>query len=51
MNALVREDGWGKPIGYETGANSTFKLISRGPDDQRGTADDVVVENSGSVAP
>ncbi len=51
MNVLVREDGWGKPIVYETGPNSTFKLISRGPDDQRGTADDVVVENSSPVTP
>src|SRR5262249_42536034 len=51
MKVLVREDGWGNPIIYEPGPNSTFKLISRGADTRRGTADDVQVENSRSAGP
>jgi Type II secretion system (T2SS), protein G len=51
MNTLIREDGWGNPIIYETSGNSGFRLISRGADGRLGTPDDVVIENSRSSAP
>ena len=51
MPNLVREDGWGNPIIYEVTGQSTFRLVSRGGDKRRGTADDVVIENSRSAAP
>jgi hypothetical protein len=51
MSRLIREDGWGNPIIYETTVNSTFRLVSPGADRRRGTPDDVVVENSRSAAP
>jgi Type II secretion system (T2SS), protein G len=50
MSRLIREDGWGKPIIYET-MGTTFRLVSGGADGRRGTPDDVVVENSRSGTP
>jgi hypothetical protein len=51
MTDLVRQDGWGQPILYEVTAGSTFRLVSTGPDEVRGTADDVIVEGSLPSAP
>jgi hypothetical protein len=51
INELVREDGWGNPIDYEVTGNATYRLVSRGPDGRRGTADDIVLENDRSAAP
>jgi len=51
MTLLVREDGWGQSIIYETTGNAAFKLISHGPDGRRGTPDDVVVDNNRPPAP
>jgi hypothetical protein len=51
MSDLIREDGWGQPIYYEVIAGSTFRLISPGADELRGTPDDVVVEPGRSTAP
>ena len=48
---LIREDGWGHPIAYEVTGNATFRLISAGADGRRGTADDIVLENSRPAAP
>ena len=51
MSELVREDGWGNAIDYEVTGASTFRLVSRGADGRRGTADDVVVENNRQATP
>jgi type II secretion system (T2SS) protein G len=51
MKTLVREDGWGNPITFETMGNAGFRLVSRGADGRRGTPDDVVIENNRSSAP
>ena len=51
MKDLVREDGWGHPIIYETTGNTAFRLISLGPDGRRGTTDDIIVGTSASSAP
>jgi hypothetical protein len=51
MSVLVREDGWGNPIVYEVTGSSTFRLVSTGADRRRGTADDIVVENSRTAVP
>ena len=51
MKDLVREDGWGHPIIYETTGNNNFRLISIGPDGRRGTPDDIVVGASTSSTP
>lgn len=51
MTALIREDGWGNPIIYEITGNSTFRLLSRGADGRRGTADDVVIEKGAPAGP
>jgi len=48
---LIREDGWGHPIVYEVTGNTTFRLVSAGADGRRGTADDIVLENSRPAAP
>jgi hypothetical protein len=44
MNDLIRTDAWGNPIEYEL-RGSTFRLVSRGADGQRGTADDIVLQD------
>jgi hypothetical protein len=51
MTDLVREDGWGQPIIYETTGPATFRLVSAGPDGRRGSPDDVVLESGGVVSP
>ena len=51
MKVLVREDGWGHPVTYETIGNSGFRLASPGADGRRGTPDDIVIENSRASAP
>jgi hypothetical protein len=51
LKTLVREDGWGNPIIYETMGNAGFRLVSLGADGRRGTPDDVVIENNRSSAP
>jgi hypothetical protein len=45
MDALVREDAWGRPLDYE-GKDATYQLRSLGPDGLRGTPDDIVVQNA-----
>ena len=51
MTRLVREDGWGKPIAYQSTSPTTFRLVSGGADTQLGTKDDIVFENGQAVAP
>ena len=51
LSILIREDPWGNPIIYELSGTSAFKLISRGADGRRGTADDIVLENGGPATP
>jgi hypothetical protein len=43
IKVLVREDGWGNPILYERTSNSTFRLVSAGPDGLLRTPDDILV--------
>jgi hypothetical protein len=42
MTDLIRNDAWGNAIEYEV-AGSTFRLVSKGADGVRGTADDIVL--------
>jgi hypothetical protein len=42
MTDLVRTDAWGHPIDYEV-TGPAYRLVSRGPDGVRGTADDIVL--------
>jgi hypothetical protein len=51
MADLIRLDGWGQPIQYEVTAGSTFRLLSTGADEVRGTADDVIVDSNRPAAP
>ena len=51
MSELIRQDAWGNPIDYEVTSGSSFRLLSRGPDGRRGTADDIVVDSGRSAAP
>jgi hypothetical protein len=51
MSTLIREDAWGRPIGYEVIADATFRLVSAGADGRRGTADDIVLEGGRPSAP
>ena len=46
VNELVREDGWGNPIDFDVTGPTTYRLVSRGPDGRRGTADDIVLDSS-----
>jgi hypothetical protein len=50
MSELVRVDSWGNAIDYEV-AGTAIRLISRGPDGRRGTADDIVVNGDGTSSP
>jgi hypothetical protein len=43
MTDLIRTDAWGNPIEYEL-TGSTYRLVSRGADGRRGTADDIVLQ-------
>ena len=49
MTDLVRVDGWGQPIDFEVTAGPAFRLVSKGPDGLRGTADDIVVDGDGGA--
>jgi hypothetical protein len=51
MNVLVREDGWGNAILYEVMGPANYRLVSRGADRRRDSADDIVLENGRSIAP
>jgi hypothetical protein len=42
MSELIREDGWGAPILYETTPPAGYRLLSLGADGRRGTPDDIV---------
>ena len=50
ISELIREDGWGDPIEYQS-TGATFRLVSAGPDGVRGTPDDIVFDPARSVSP
>ena len=51
MSDLIRQDGWGQPILYEVTATATYRLVSTGADEVRGTPDDVVIDSSRPASP